>query len=143
MISDSNKSNMLNLTRNNFLKKIKRPFLLFFFTSYFLISFSQTNLDSLWMIWSNSNQADSNRLNAIKYFIWDGYLFSQPDSAFYFAQLQYDFAKKKGIKRQMASALNVQGISFILRSNYEKAIYYSSQSLKINLGDSNAKNIQF
>ncbi|MFT5779324.1 MAG: hypothetical protein ACI837_002281 [Crocinitomicaceae bacterium] len=45
---------------------------------------------------------------------WDGYLFTQPDSAFYFAQLQLDFAKEKGQKEHIATALSVQGTSFYL-----------------------------
>ena len=62
---------------------------------------------------------------------WDGYLFSQPDSAFYFAQLQYDYAEKKGIQKHMAEALNVQAISFTLRGELIQAINLFKQSLKI------------
>jgi len=35
----------------------------------------------------------------------DGYLFTQPDSAFYFTQMGYDFAKSVDNKKHMAGAL--------------------------------------
>ena len=59
-----------------------------------VISFSslaQVNLDSLWNVWNDNTQPDTNRLKAMNKIALDGYLFSQPDSAFYFAQLQYNF----------------------------------------------------
>ena len=62
---------------------------------------------------------------------WDGYLFTQPDSSFYFAQLQLDFAKEKGQKKHIAKALNTQGVSFYMQGNYTKAIDYYTKSLKI------------
>ncbi|MBE7443495.1 MAG: tetratricopeptide repeat protein [Flavobacteriales bacterium] len=64
-------------------------------------------------------------------YAWDGYLFTQPDSAFYYAQLQYNFAKTKGLKKQMAAALNTQGTSFTIKGDYAKAIDYYTRSLKI------------
>ena len=68
-----------------------------------LNSIAQVNLDSLWNVWNDESQADSNRLNAISDIAWDGFLFSQPDSAFYFAQMQYDFAKSKMIRKVCGS----------------------------------------
>ena len=72
-------------------------------------------------------------------FAWDGYLYSQPDSAFYFAQLEYDFALSKGLKKQMVSALLTQGSSFYIKGDYTNAIVYLTRSLKISeeLGDKN------
>ncbi|MFT4602153.1 MAG: hypothetical protein ACI857_002339 [Arenicella sp.] len=60
------------------------------------INFSQNGLDSLWQVWENPVENDTNRLNAIKNFIVEGYLFSDPDSAFFFGQLMFDFAKECG-----------------------------------------------
>ena len=42
---------------------------------------------------------------------WDGYLFSKPDSAFVLAQLQYDLAQEKGMRKYMGLALNIQAVS--------------------------------
>ncbi len=98
-----------------------------------ICSFGQTNLDSLWAIWNDHNKADTIRLEAIHKIARNGYLVSQPDadSAYYFAQLEYDFAKSKGLKNQMANALNTQGVSFSLRGNYTSAIDHYTRSLTI------------
>ncbi len=105
-----------------------------------LISFNskaQVNLDSLWGVWNDKTQPDTNRLKAINDIAWDGYLFSQPDSAFYFAQMGYDFAEARNNKKWMSTSLNTQGISFAIRADYEKALEYYSKSLAIrkSLGD--------
>ena len=80
---------------------------------FLLLTFSgktQVNLDSLWSVWNDTLQTDTNRLKAMKKIAWDGYIFSQPDSAYYFAQLQYDFALSVNNKKGMATALHVQGV---------------------------------
>ena len=50
----------------------------------------QTN-DSLWGVWTNDLKHNTLRLATI-----NSYLRMQPDSAFYFAQLQYNFAAGRG-----------------------------------------------
>lgn len=92
---------------------------------------AQVNLDSLWMVWNDKNQPDTVRLKAIADFTIDGYLYSQADSAYYFAQLQYDYAKSQGLKKQMAGALNLQGASFWVRGNYSSAIDHYNRNLTI------------
>ena len=62
-----------------------------------LSSSAQSKLDSFWGIWQNEDFADTTRLKAIKEFTWDGYLFSQPDSAFYYAQIMYDLADQQNL----------------------------------------------
>ncbi len=98
---------------------------------------AQVNLDSLWNVWNDENQPDTNRLKAMKTIAWKGYLFSQPDSAFHFAGLQYDFAESVNNKKWIAQALIIQGLSFYFRSDYAKAMEYYTRSLKINeeIGD--------
>lgn len=92
---------------------------------------AQSNLDSLYSLWQDHNLPDTTRLEAFYKFTWDGYLFSKPDSAFYFARLGYDFAKNKGLKINMAEALNTQGLSFYLRGDNHKASEYLENSLAI------------
>ena len=96
-----------------------------------LTATAQVNLDSLWNVWNDNTQADTSRLKAMKQIAWDAYLFTQPDSAFYFAQLQYDFAKAVNNKKYIASALHTQGVSFYFRGDYPKALDYYTKSLKI------------
>jgi len=61
----------------------------------------------------------------------EGYLNSKPDSAFYFAQVLYDFAEKRGLKKEMAWALRNQGVSFYLRSDFVKALDFYERSLNL------------
>ncbi len=106
-----------------------------FFTFLFLFIstgvFSQTNLDSLWNVWNNKEQSDTSRLEALNNFTTDGYLESQPDSAFYFAQIAYDYARDKGLDKQMADALHLQGRSLWRQSEYDSALNYYTQALTI------------
>jgi serine phosphatase RsbU (regulator of sigma subunit) len=104
-----------------------------FFISLFinLSSLSQVNIDSIWSIWSNKTQADTIRLRAMHELVHKGYLFSEPEIAFYFGKLQYDFAQSVNNKKWMADALNTQGISLKIRGDYAKAIVYYNKSLKI------------
>ena len=46
-------------------------------------------------MWNDSTITDSKRLDAIAEIACDGYLYSQPDSAFHFAQIQFNYAKKR------------------------------------------------
>ena len=104
---------------------------------FWLTSTSAVNLDSLWGVWNDNTQSDTNRLKAMDKIAWDGYLFTQPDSAYYFAQLQYDFAKSVNNKKWMGDALIIQGVSFTIRGDYAQGIDYYTRSLKISeeLGD--------
>jgi len=87
--------------------------------------------DSLWAEWKNTAQADSNRLKAIDKLIWSGYLFTQPDSALYFAQLQYDLAEKSVNKEAMAAALSSQGVVFAIKGEFPQALDYTQRCLTI------------
>jgi len=91
----------------------------------------QADIDSLWGVWNDNTFPDTTQLMAMNKIAWIGYLFSQPDSAFYFAQIQYDLAEKKGLKKYMALALNTQGVSIKLRGEFPKALHYYQRSLKI------------
>lgn len=93
--------------------------------------YGQVKLDSLWHVWEDITQPDSTRLYAIDKIAWSGYIYSKPDSAFILAQLEYDYAKSKGIKIWMATALNTQGATFYRRRDYNRAINYHTRSLKV------------
>ncbi len=97
----------------------------------------QVNLDSLRTVWNNQSLADTIRLQAVDKIAREAYAESQNDSAYYFAQLQYDFAESKGHKKQMADALNTQGQAVKKQSDYASAIDYYTRSLTIReeLGD--------
>jgi tetratricopeptide (TPR) repeat protein len=99
------------------------------FTFLSCCAYSQIKFDSLWTVFNDPKQTDSIRLKAIDIIAWDGYLYSQPDSAIYYSQLQYDFANKKKLKKEMALALNTQGAAYDNLGNYIKALEYYQKSL--------------
>jgi len=110
---------------------MKKNLLFSLFILLTLFSYSQSNLDSLWGVWNDETAPDSSRAIAMHKFCWNGYLFSQPDSAFYYAQLLYEFSNSKGLKKEMATALGIQGISFYVRSDYPQALDYYQRCLNI------------
>lgn len=116
---------------------MKKAILLFFFLFLGLFAKAQVNIDSLLAVWQDENQTDTTRLNALQTLTWDGYLYSQPDSAYYYAQLQYDFAEKTGHKKQASSALNTQGAYFWIKGDYQSAKKFYHKSLLIHeeIGD--------
>lgn len=91
---------------------------------------AQPELDSLLIMWQDDSYPDTTRLKAVQSIAMGVYIYSQPDSAFYYAQLQYDFAESKGLKEQMANALIIQGASYQVRSDYPHALEYYQKSLE-------------
>jgi len=87
--------------------------------------------DSLWAVWNNTKQADTNRLKAMHDIAREGYLYSRPDCAFFYAQIELDFAEQRNLPVQMAGALNTQGASYFMRSEYETALPYYERSLAL------------
>jgi adenylate cyclase len=99
-----------------------------------LISFfchSQVNLDSLMGIWSNPEQSDSIRTDAYYAYIWNGFLFSRPDSAFILAEDLCKFGKENSYSTAEIGGYTLQGISFALRSDYPTALEFLEQCLEI------------
>lgn len=101
---------------------------------------AQDNADSLWSVWNDAARPDTSRLKSMKTIIWEGYLYSQPDSAFELAQLQYDLARSTDDRKWMAEALNAQGVSFKVRGDFEEALKHFRQALDLRreVGDQKA-----
>ena len=98
-----------------------------FFTFLFFISLfthAQINPDSLWGVWKNESVPDSSRAKALNDIAKYVYLYSQPDSAFYYAEMAFDFSRIMGLKKEMANALNTQAGSFYVRGDFHKALEY-------------------
>jgi tetratricopeptide (TPR) repeat protein len=94
-------------------------------------SIAQTNVDSLLAVWKDENQSDTTRLKAINKIALEGYLFTHPDSASYYAQLQYEFALKADNKSQAAQALKTQGSAFYIKADYTQSFGYYRKSLAL------------
>lgn len=56
-------------------------------------AYAKSNVDSLFTLWYNKTLEAENRLKAIDLIIKENYATSKPDSAFYYAQQEYEFAK--------------------------------------------------
>ena len=112
----------------------------YFFYCFFLMLFvfygiSQPDMptskaDSLLRVWNNEKLPDIARLRALDHYGGEGYFYTKPDSAFYWGQIIYNFAKEKGVKEFMARGLNIQGASSYIQGNYQLAIEYLSKSLQ-------------
>ena len=109
------------------ISNIRKLVLSGFFCIFTSLIYSQAT-DSVWNIWTDTSQADTIRLKAIHNYNWFGYVFTQPDSAEYFADLQYDFAKKINSGFFMADASNMKAISFYFRGELDSAIVYYKES---------------
>ena len=92
--------------------------------------YTQVNKDSLLDIWNNESLSDTTRLNAVGPLAWE-LLFTHPDSAYYYSQLQYELARESDIKLQMAMALKVQGAFYYMQSDNKKALKFYNKSLKL------------
>jgi class 3 adenylate cyclase/Tfp pilus assembly protein PilF len=91
----------------------------------------QASLDSLYMVWQDQNKADSTRAMAYKEYIWNGFLFSQPDTAFIMAQELINYGFDKNCLNAQALGYNIQGATWHVRGSYTKALDYYTESLKI------------
>lgn len=120
------------------MRKLSQVFFLLLIT---LNCSADSYLDSLWGVWSNSAQSDENRLRAIGDYAWDGYLYSKPDSAFYFAQLLYDFAESKNLKIYMADGLNIQGLAKEVQGENVDALALFQRSKKLYLEEADSSGI--
>ena len=108
-----------------------RKLFLILIAFFSLVSYtSQTNLDSLWSVWNDNTQADTNRLKAMDEIVI-AYMYTQPDSAFYFSELQYEFAKSIDNKKFIAMALSKLGSASMRQHNYKIALEYHNKSLLI------------
>ncbi|MEP3210491.1 MAG: adenylate/guanylate cyclase domain-containing protein [Maribacter sp.] len=96
-------------------------------------SFSDTELDSLWSVWKDETKADTIRLSALGLYSYHGYIYSQPDSAFYFADLQHTLAKKIGSKKHISYALATKGTALWVKGDYKEALRYNKEHLELAL----------
>ncbi len=102
-----------------------------FFLALASPTIAKVNIDSLWQAFNDPDNTDTLRLSAIKTIAWDGFLFSNPDSAFYYANLQLEFAKKVGNEMMQGSAFITMGATHYIKGELVQAIEYYKKSLAI------------
>ncbi len=103
-------------------------------------TYGQSNLDSLWGVWSNQNSADTTRMSALSDYAWDAFLYTQPDSTYHYATILHDFAKENNNQEFLAKAVKIMAVSHQVRGNYEEAEQFYEQSIEYTrqLGDRKA-----
>ncbi|MEH6535891.1 MAG: adenylate/guanylate cyclase domain-containing protein [Psychroserpens sp.] len=110
---------------------MKSKWLYFIFSLIFTITNAQTNLDSLYTVWEDQTQPDSSRIKALDDYIWFGYVYSDPDKAIILSDTLFEFSKKRGKKKVMASALNMKGMAYYNKSDFPNALKQHKSSLII------------
>jgi len=118
---------------------------LIFFLSIFLLFQStyvnaQINKDSLFTVLKSPESADTLKLKTLSEIIKKVYLYNNPDSAFHFARIQYDFARKVNSSLYQSGALNWMGTCMYLKGDFTKAIEYYERSLNFDK-NSNTPNV--
>ena len=74
------------------------------------------NNDSLFRVWNNSSENDTNRLKAIQMLISQKYMLTNPDSTILLANNMYDLAFRTHKIRWMANSLKLSGIGHYYKS---------------------------
>ena len=95
------------------------------------IDYEKIEVDSLWSIWQDATQADSTRLHAVGFYAWRKFVFSQPDSAFYYSDIQHELAKKLELKKYIAFALSTKGTALWVKGDYGKSLSYFQENLEV------------
>jgi tetratricopeptide (TPR) repeat protein len=88
------------------------------------------NLDSLWKVYNNTAQADTNRLTAID-FITRNYWGNNPDTAIMLAGQEIKLAQTTKQRKYEANAFYNIGVAFYYKSNFTEALKNYLASLKI------------
>jgi serine phosphatase RsbU (regulator of sigma subunit)/Tfp pilus assembly protein PilF len=117
---------------------LKRPILICLMFLAALTVSADVYLDSLLGVWKDASNPSEKRLIAMLDYAWDGYLYSQPDSAYYFAQQMIDFAEKENLKAFMADGLNIQGLAREVQGQNVTALglFNQSRNLYVEVKDS-------
>lgn len=90
-----------------------------------------SNSDSLLLVWNDHSQTDSLRVTAYKDYIWQDFLWINPDSAFSLASQLIAFGTERKNLHAKAEGYNIQGISWSLRGDSEKAREYFETLLDV------------
>ncbi len=93
--------------------------------------YSQSDLDSLRIIWNSDEYPDTIRLKIANTIIWRHYMFSYPDSALLLADQQYNFAKSAGDSIRLGDALNNKASAFYYKGFHKEALIYFNMCLSI------------
>src|SRR6185437_10141526 len=121
----------------------KRIFLIILVTNYVFCFTQNKKLDSLWTVYNNKSEADTNRLKAIDAIAWSLRI-NNSDTAIILAEQELSLANVipagKGDK-WVASALKTQGLAYKNKGNFPKALECQLNCLRVNEKLGNKKGI--
>ena len=109
-----------------------KRFLVFVLSIVLACNTFAADFDSLWSSWNDISRHDTDRMNALYYISRDVYLDTHPDSARYYAEMEFQFAKELGNAKFMAEALSLIGSSYKIMGVYDKAIEAYLESIDLN-----------
>lgn len=89
----------------------------------------QAKLDSLLSVWQDGAEADSNRINAFQKYIWDGFLFSDTDSAYALTREFEEFAEREDNDLARLNVLNLYGCFHFMKGEYDEALEFFEDKL--------------
>lgn len=97
----------------------------------------QINLDSLFEVWNDSKRPHLDRLSAMNIIAFNGFLYSNPDTAYHLAQQQLELANTVGSMLYASKAIVTQAESRRLTANYKEALELFSNGLRMkdDIGD--------
>lgn len=108
----------------------KSLLLIFVFVMIFQVK-AQRELDSLWSIWDNPANSNTNRAWALKGYIWDGPLMTQPDTAIILAKQLLKFNEDIAYSEGTVDALDLIGYLNFNMGKYPEALEAYNRGIKL------------
>ena len=91
---------------------------------------SQIKKGSLKNIWTNINNPDSLRFEAIENYYYKN-TYAKPDSVIPITKYHYQLAKEKGTVKEMASALNERSYAYYIKGDLNASTEILQQSISL------------
>lgn len=91
---------------------------------------SAINNDSLLTVWKDPSKADTSRIKAYQNYIWNVYLFSNPDTALILTQALKDFSNKKNNAYGKRQVEFLKGSIYYVKGDFPNSLLYYKNTLK-------------
>ena len=98
--------------------------------TFFKVSYSQNEADSLKLLWEDTSKADSKRFKAINTY-YKRQTYAQPDTVLTLTHYHYKLAEDKDSKEEMMNALNERSYAYYLKGDTKKSMSALNQTVAI------------
>ncbi len=92
---------------------------------------SQSLLDSLFSVWTDTTVEDSKRADSFIDYIYEGYFYSQPESTAILVEDLIQFTEKNGYNEGLVDALELAGYNSYRLGDYQKALAQFQRGLDL------------